>query len=187
MLEQSPRLVVGIDPNIKAWLEFQVLQHYAQRPELQLEVLDGGELHYPNTFDVVFCLGVLYHTPDPVGMLRVLWKSMKPKAQLIIDCQGIPVQGAEDNPVALIPRRAYAKGNGMWFLPTPAALRIWLERSNFREIEFFYSEKLTTDEQRSTKWADIPSLAEALDPEDDTKTVEGYPAPWRYYVRCVRG
>ena len=39
----------------------------------------------------------------------------------------------------------------------------------------------------STKFADIPSLAEALDKDDDTKTVEGYPAPWRYYVRCVRG
>ena len=79
------------------------------------------------------------------------------------------------------------KGNGFWFLPTPAALRIWLERSNFRDVEFFYSEKLSPDEQRSTQWADIPSLAEALDPEDDTKTAEGYPAPWRYYLRCARG
>ena len=46
---------------------------------------------------------------------------------------------------------------------------------------------LSTDEQRRTKDANIPSLAEALDPEDAGKTVEGYPAPWRYYVRCVRG
>ena len=70
---------MGIDPNIKAWMEFRVFQHFAQRPELQFEVLDGGDLHYPHAFDVIFALGVLYHTTDPIGMLRTFWKSMKKK------------------------------------------------------------------------------------------------------------
>ena len=32
-------------------------------------------------------LQVLYHTTDPVAMLRTLWKSMAPRATLIVDCQ----------------------------------------------------------------------------------------------------
>jgi tRNA (mo5U34)-methyltransferase len=53
-------------------------------------------------------------------------------------------------------------------------------------MECFFSEKLSTDEQRSTAWANIPSLQEALDPNDPQKTIEGYPAPCRFYVRAVR-
>ena len=100
-----------------------------------------------------------------------------------MDCQGIP----GDDLISLTPRRAYAKANGIWFLPTLAALKVWLERSNFRDIECFYAEKLDVGEQRATAWAAIPSLQEALDPDDATKTVEGYPAPWRFYVKAIRG
>ena len=84
------------------------------------------------------------HTTDPVGMLRTLWKSMKPKGMLIVDCQGISLQEEEeggeeeagvqgapdqagsaeqragqeyaDQPLVLVPRRTYARANGA---PTP--------------------------------------------------------------------
>ena len=29
---------------------------------------------------------------------------------------------------------------------------------------------------------DIDSLSDFLDPTDSTRTIEGHPAPWRYYV-----
>ncbi|MFO0447474.1 MAG: DUF1698 domain-containing protein, partial [Pseudomonadota bacterium] len=35
---------------------------------------------------------------------------------------------------------------------------------------------------RSTAWAPIKSLQDFLDPQDSTRTVEGYPAPWRHYL-----
>jgi len=37
----------------------------------------------------------------------------------------------------------------------------------------------STDEQRRTSWMTSESLAEFLDPQDASKTVEGYPAPLR--------
>jgi tRNA (mo5U34)-methyltransferase len=37
----------------------------------------------------------------------------------------------------------------------------------------------TTAEQRSTPWMRFESLAEALDPQDPARTVEGHPAPLR--------
>ena len=67
------RGVLGIDPNFHAWMEFQAFQHFTS-PEadvLKFEIMRGENMDlFPDTFDVVFCLGVLYHTPDPVGMLR---------------------------------------------------------------------------------------------------------------------
>jgi tRNA (mo5U34)-methyltransferase len=37
----------------------------------------------------------------------------------------------------------------------------------------------TTEEQRRTEWMITESLADFLDPNDHSKTVEGYPAPLR--------
>ena len=108
---------------------------------------------------------------------------MKPGAELIVDCQGI----AGDEDMALVPKGRYANCAGIWFLPTLGALKNWLRRTNFKEIECFYAEALSTHEQRRTEWADVKSLGEALDPNDSTRTVEGYPAPHRFYVRCKRG
>ena len=220
MLQERPRLIVGIDPNLKAWLEFTALQRFSQQTSTQLkfEVLDANELHFPNCFDVIFCLGVLYHTTDPIGMLRTLWKSMTPGATLIVDCQGIPDQffteeernatnssnavearivesemhdgspGCQGQPLCLVPRGKYAKAGGVWFLPNKKALINWLERANFRDVKIFFAEKLSVEEQRSTShWANIPSLASALKSDDSSTTIEGYPAPHRFYLRATRG
>jgi tRNA (mo5U34)-methyltransferase len=35
------------------------------------------------------------------------------------------------------------------------------------------------DEQRKTDWIDTESLVDFLDPNDNSKTIEGYPAPKR--------
>ena len=45
-------------------------------------------------------------------------------------------------------------------------------------------EKTDLNEQRKTKWVDTESLDHFLDPEDETKTVEGYPAPKRVYIKA---
>jgi tRNA (mo5U34)-methyltransferase len=37
----------------------------------------------------------------------------------------------------------------------------------------------TLEEQRKTPWIQTESLEDFLDPEDPSKTVEGYPAPVR--------
>jgi len=40
----------------------------------------------------------------------------------------------------------------------------------------------TLDEQRSTEWMTYQSLADFLDPNDRTLTLEGYPAPRRAVI-----
>jgi len=183
MLEYSPKLVMGIDPNLHAWLEFNLFQRIRPVDNLKYEYMRGDMMaSLPGVFDVVFCLGVLYHTPDPMTMLKDIHKSMKPKSTLIVDCQGIP---GEDH-IALFPRKRYTNMKGVYFLPTLNTLKSWLQRANFRNIEVIFSEELSTDEQRATDWAPVRSLAESLDPNDSTKTVEGYPRAHRFYVTCLK-
>jgi tRNA (mo5U34)-methyltransferase len=62
----------------------------------------------------------------------------------------------------------------------------WLQKAQFKEIELFYSHKLEFDEQRKTDWMDWQSLEDFLDPNDPDKTIEGYPAPIRIYIKAVK-
>ena len=81
MLEYSPKLVVGVDPNLHAWLEFSLFQRISGVDNLKFEYMRGDIMaSLPAMFDVVFCLGVLYHTPDPMTMLKDIHKSMKGKS-----------------------------------------------------------------------------------------------------------
>ncbi len=81
MLEYSPKLVVGVDPNLHAWLEFHLFQRISGVENLKFEYMRGDVMaSLAGMFDVVFCLGVLYHTSDPVMMLKDIHKSMKGKS-----------------------------------------------------------------------------------------------------------
>jgi tRNA (mo5U34)-methyltransferase len=75
---------------------------------------------------------------------------------------------------------------GVYFLPTLSTLQNWLQRANFKDFEVLFNEELSTEEQRATEWAPVRSLNESLDPDDNTKTIEGYPRAHRFYVKVRR-
>lgn len=179
MAAEHPEFVIGFEPVVKHWYTFDFLNHLAQQPNLFFELLGVEHIDlFPNMFDVMFCLGILYHHTDPVSLLRKMRTALAKGGTLIIDCQGIP----GEEPVALTPQNRYAGATGIWFLPTESCLRHWLSRAGFQKVEVFYNEVLSPEEQRSSAWAPIKSLADFLDPVDSTRTVEGYPAPRRFYL-----
>ncbi len=179
MADQNPACVIGFEPVSKHFWNFQLIQNLVQDSRLTFELLGAEHLHlYPTFFDTIFCLGILYHHTDPVGLLRKMHRALVPQGEIVIDCQGIP----GDQPIALTPRSRYARARGIWFLPTQSCLEHWLRRAGYTKIHCIFAEPLSIQEQRRTAWADVDSLAEFLDPHDSTLTVEGYPAPWRYYM-----
>jgi len=183
MLEKNPKLVIGVDPNLRAWTEFQLLKKLSGASNIHLEFLRGSSITlFPQMFDVVFCLGVLYHVSDPVGMLRDMHSVLKNGATLVVDCMGI----AGEEPIALFPKKRYANMTGVYFLPTLNTLLHWMTRAQFRDLEVIFNEPLSTEEQRITEWAPVnTSLKESLN-ESKTATVEGYAAPSRFYVLGTR-
>lgn len=179
MAHQKPACVIGFEPYAKHLWNFQLVQNIVRQEMLHFELLGVEHIDlYPDFFDTIFCLGILYHHTDPVGLLRKLHKSLKKTGEIIIDCQGIP----GDLPVALTPEKRYAQARGIWFLPTQSCLKNWINRAGFNNVNCFFAEPLSTEEQRRTTWADIDSLSEFLDQTNSSLTIEGYPAPWRYYV-----
>jgi tRNA (mo5U34)-methyltransferase len=58
-------------------------------------------------------------------------------------------------------------------------MMLWLRRCGFKKIECVDINRTSIEEQRQTEWMTFESFANFLDPDNYTKTIEGYPAPLR--------
>lgn len=183
MAEQNPEFVLGIDPVVPYWSQFKFINHFAKKDNLEMELLGVEDcVHIEKLFDVVFSMGIIYHHRNPIQQLLDIKKSMKPGAQLILETIGIP--GSES--IALFPEDRYAKMRNVWFVPTLSCLVNFAKKARFGDIEVVSDTPLTTEEQRLTEWCPPPrqSLEDFLDPEDNSKTIEGHPAPRRFLISC---
>ena len=67
MASHKPKLALGIEPVAKHKICFDFLANMTSIRSLQFEPLGVEHIDYfPKFFDVVFCLGILYHQLDPV-------------------------------------------------------------------------------------------------------------------------
>lgn len=183
MLEEEPEFVLGIDPMIKYYFNYLLLQRFAAEPNVHFDMLGVEHMNlFENFFDVVFFMGIIYHRRNPIQTLMDINKSMKKGGTVILEVSGID----GDEPYCLFPEDRYMKARGYWFLPTWKTMENMLNKTNFTEIETFDKFPLDFHEQRKTDWSRWESLEDFLDPEDPKKTVEGYPAPHRIYIKAVK-
>jgi tRNA (mo5U34)-methyltransferase len=56
---------------------------------------------------------------------------------------------------------------------------LWLRRCGFKDVACVDINRTSVKEQRRTEWMKFESLADFLDQQDHTKTIEGHPAPLR--------
>ena len=182
MLSQKPAKLVGFDPSAHNYMQFKLINHFIQS-SITFELLGVEHLSiYDHTFDVIFCLGVLYHRPDPIGTLKNLYAGLNSGGELFLDT--FMIDG--DEPYVLAPPQRYSKIPNVYFVPTVSALTGWLERAKFKNIEVLAIKPTDENEQRKTKWIEGESLSSFLDPTDPTKTIEGYPAPKRVYIKATK-
>lgn len=182
MLEQNPKKLVGFDPSVLYKQQFDFLNHFA-KTKISYELLGVEHLpFYEHKFDTLFCLGVLYHRPNPIGTLKDLLQGLEKGGELILDT--FMIDG--DEPVALSPGRTYSKIPNVYFVPTICALQNWFEKAKFSSFEILEVKKTDLEEQRKTDWIEGESLNNFLDPNDSNLTIEGYPAPKRVYVKAKR-
>ena len=180
MLEDKPKRLVGFDPSPLTLHQFEFINHFV-KSDIIYEMLGVEHLElYNHKFDFIFMLGVLYHRPDPVGTLKSLARGLNSKGEILIDT--FMIDGDEE--LCLTPNKRYSKIPNIYFIPTIPALKNWLERAGFEHIEVLATTVTTSEEQRKTIWSFDQSLEDFLDENDKTKTVEGYPAPKRVYVKA---
>lgn len=184
MLNAGATQVVGFDPFLLYVFQFELLRRYADRAchhcVLPLNDADLPErLHW---FDVSVSMGVLYHRTSPIDHLQSLWHSLKPGGTLVLETLVLEGDGMQ----ILVPEDRYAKMRNVWFIPTIPMLTLWLHRTGFRDIHVIDVSCTTMEEQRRTDWMTFESLADFLNPEDSSLTIEGHPAPVRAMLRARR-
>lgn len=181
MLKQKPRNLIGFDPSELFFTQFSFINHFI-KASIIYELLGVDDLKdYGRKFDVIFCLGVLYHRSDPIKALKSLSQSLKDGGEIILDTLIIE----NDLEVSLTPKTSYAKMNNVYFIPSIAALRAWCFRANLELAEILSIKETTIQEQRKTSWIDTLSLDSFLNTEGNL-TIEGYPPPKRGYFKLKR-
>ena len=182
MRKAGAATVIGVDPTLLFAMQFLAINIFAQDASIFILPLRLEETPSANNaFDTTFSMGVLYHQRDPIAHLDHLRTTLRSGGQLVLETIYVPGEQS----YACTPADRYARMRNVWLLPTLAELTTWLQRSGFANVEIIDTTITTTDEQRSTEWMTFESLREALDPDDPTKTVEGWPAPHRVVVTAL--
>ena len=176
MLGEGANRVIGIDPSNKFVHQFYAIKHYAK--EASVDVLPLGIEQLPpelNAFDTVFSMGVLYHRKSPMDHLRELKDCLRSNGQLVLET--LVIEGGLGD--VLVPEGRYAKMRNVWFLPSVETLLSWMRKCGLKNPRMVDISKTSFEEQRSTDWMHFDSLPAFLDPNDDSLTTEGHPAPIR--------
>ncbi len=178
MTPHQPQLVIGFEPSVQHYYCFKGLNGMARQENLHIDLLGVEHLPlFPECFDVLFLMGIIYHRSSPVDTLRDVFLSLKSGGTLILESQAIP--GTSET--AIFPEKTYAKVPGTYFVPTGNCLKNWLLRAGFSDVELFCQHPMSSIEQRRTDWMQFESYSDFIDPEDPGKTIEGYPAPDRVF------
>ncbi len=174
--------VIGVDPTLLYIIQFLAINVFEKDAGVFVLPVRLHELPLPaRKFDTTFSMGVLYHQRSPIDHLIELRRTLRPDGQLVLETLYLPGNTA----FAATPRERYARMRNVWMLPTLSELKIWLDRTGYRDIEIVDQSLTTTLEQRTTEWMTFESLREALDPADPSLTVEGWPAPRRVVVTAT--
>lgn len=171
--------VIIIDPSCLFYHQFMAIRHF-------VGAADSYKTHYipvplealpehSQLFDTVFSMGVLYHRQSPFEHLQQLKGQLVKGGELVLET--LVIEGNAN--MVLVPHDRYAQMNNVYFLPSVAALTGWLEKAGFTEVRCVDVAVTSIEEQRKTDWMTYHSLADFLDPNDPSKTLEGYPAPMR--------
>ncbi len=182
MLGAGASEVIGIDPTPLFILQFKALHRYLGLAGIYVlpMSLEAMPEDLP-VFDTVFSMGVLYHRRDPLSHLHSLKNKLRPGGQLVLET--LVIDG--DSRALLEPNGRYARMGNVWQLPSPGLAQHWLEEAGFRQVSIVDITTTTPEEQRSTAWMTFQSLADFLDPNDASLTIEGFPAPRRAILTAL--
>ncbi|WP_436876644.1 tRNA 5-methoxyuridine(34)/uridine 5-oxyacetic acid(34) synthase CmoB [Siccibacter turicensis] len=176
MIGAGAKLAVGIDPMQLFLCQFEAVRKLLGDDQ-RAHMLPLGIEQLPAlaAFDTVFSMGVLYHRRSPLDHLWQLKNQLVSEGELVLET--LVVEG--DEHTVLVPGDRYAQMRNVYFIPSAAALKNWLEKCGFVDVKIADHNYTTSEEQRRTDWMKTESLADFLDPQDASKTLEGYPAPLR--------
>ena len=179
LLEEKPKELIGFDPSALYKTQFDFINFFI-KSNIRYEMLGIEHLElYARKFDLILCLGVLYHRKDILRSLELLRRSLKKDGELILD--SFYISSKKD--ICLVPDTRYSKIKNVYFIPSISALKNLSKRAGFKYFEVLAKRKTSLREQRKTIWIEGESLEDFLDKDNKNKTIEGYEAPKRVYIK----
>ena len=183
LIGAGARCAIGVDPTQLFLTQFQAVRHFVGA-QLPVTVLPLGIEHIPYlpVFDTVLSMGVIYHRRDPMEYIRQLLSLLNVGGQLVIETLIIE----SEHPEVLHPADRYAQMRNVWNIPSTPQLLRWLQECGLEDARIVDITPTRTDEQRATGWMNFQSLQDFLNPDDPSKTIEGYPAPIRAIATATK-
>ena len=143
LLELNPQRLVLVDlPDKQERIQTWIAQLPSDRVELIIgNIMYDDQARNLESFDVVWCTGVLYHNPEQLRMIRQLFDFVKPGGFLVIESATARRRGLRDKACVeiwhgiekSIMRRHHVSTN-ITHLPSRRAINAWLEMVGFAEV-----------------------------------------------------
>lgn len=168
--EAGAARVVGFDPTLKYKLQYDLAAAHAPALPIEFRVEGWDALtRFPEQFDVIFLMGVNYHTPEPAAIFHACKTALKSGGLLV--CESVVV----DTPAQLeiFPRGKYAGIGGVYAIPSVTALARQLEFAGFTEVKQQHLVQMTAEEQRPSEFSPQKSFADFI--AEGGYSIEGYP------------
>jgi len=183
MLGLNPELVLGFDPTNRYLVQYYLLRSFLP-PDSKLGFIlerDSILQKFESFFDVILCLGVLYHHPVPEELLENIFFASAPGSEIYLE-----TLYAKNETIRLDGRERYARMKNVYLVPTLELLEEMLSNAGFRQLEIISKVETSEEEQRCTRFAPGESLVDFIDKSDSERTVEGHPRPQRVIFKGVR-
>ena len=175
MKHAGAKQVLGIDPMELFWFQFLTLNHFCKEKNIHFLPIKWQECkQFETVFDVIFCMGVLYHQKDPQELLTEINSKLTINGTLILET--LIIDTNDDS--VLCPPKRYANMRNVYYLPSVKRTIKWLKKSGYSNIKCLDISKTTENEQQKSSWSPNYSFLESVN-ENKTKTVEGHPPPIR--------
>ncbi|URQ68958.1 tRNA 5-methoxyuridine(34)/uridine 5-oxyacetic acid(34) synthase CmoB [SAR86 cluster bacterium] len=181
MLGLGADKVLCLEPNLVHVSQFSAINHFVKSENIRMIPERIEESGLKNSkFDLIFSMGLLYHQRNPPEHLNNLKELLSDNGKLVLETIISPKECGK----ALEPSNGkYASMPNVHFVHTDNGCK-----SIFRNLSlqvYAESDLVVTDdkEQRTTKWMPFKSFESALNLQNKSITIEGYPAPKRkFYV-----
>ncbi|WP_104718150.1 tRNA 5-methoxyuridine(34)/uridine 5-oxyacetic acid(34) synthase CmoB [Helicobacter trogontum] len=165
--------ITGIDPIAIFFLQFYFIYKLSNISHCNFRLLGVQDVSKLRAkYDLVLCLGVLYHRKEPLQTLKQLKSVLAPNGILLLETLILQ----DESPTCLCPYPAYAKMPNVFYIFSPQALQNLALHAGFKSCELLSYSYTDNTEQRSTDFIDKKSLGDYL---TSTQTAEGYPPACR--------
>lgn len=143
-LARQGAIVIGIDHDVKAIEQARFIQECQDNPnKARFEIMNVFDADFaPESFDIVYCCGLLYHLSDLLGAVQriQLWCSL---GAVIHSCilPGNELRAELGDPV----RFPFSQRGEFAFVPTAPLLRRMFEHAGFEVLEMADQNDYSTD------------------------------------------